>query len=141
MPPQRRGALARLQILDNWIVAANDPARTPQRLPPSRNNRATSRIPAANTLDRSQLQAVRFRGDFPAASLKRSSTAYVPFASWSIPRGLPRGLIEAWTRRFRLSMAGRFRGDFPAASLKLDPLPWYQASRLCDSAGTSPRPH
>ena len=95
MLPQRRGALARLQFLDNWIVAANGPSRMLQRLPPSRNYRATSRIPAANTLDRSQLQTVRFRGDFPAASLKHRPHGFGVGELYPIPRGLPRGLIEA----------------------------------------------
>ena len=147
VPSRRRGALAHLQLFDNWIVAANDPARAPRRLPLSRNNRPTSRIPAANTLDRSQLQAVRFRGDFPAASLKPSTPPTLStFQKIAIPRGLPRGLIEASVNAMsivggslrliprglprglieaaapadshRRQLDSDSRGDFPAASLK-----------------------
>ena len=61
-----------------------------------------------------------FRGDFPAASLKRMCPRARLGAAGLIPRGLPRGLIEANTDVLTLSrLRFRFRGDFPAASLKL----------------------
>ena len=63
---------------------------------------------------------VGFRGDFPAASLKHSDDPSRDNALGAIPRGLPRGLIEAGPSRNNCKRSPtRFRGDFPAASLKL----------------------
>ena len=62
---------------------------------------------------------LRFRGDFPAASLKQIQRSERALSRRPIPRGLPRGLIEA--RQFFIAIIigfGGFRGDFPAASLK-----------------------
>ena len=115
--PGRPAALASRQVLDNWIVAVRESHRGLPQVSSSDAGRPTTRISVVCTLECSDLRAVPFRGEFPAASLKRA------------PHGRRRILLRA------------FRGEFPAASLKPERVAGYSWAPSCLSAGNSPRPH
>ena len=92
---------------------------------------------------KSSFQPRGFRGDFPAASLKQQGQPARRHSQQPIPRGLPRGLIEADGSGGRPRKgAARFRGDFPAASLANAGPQRHSAGRdglpRAFSAGTNP---